>query len=72
MTRPTWSELRAGITPTSVSASELGEWQHGWQYYASSSLEFHFREPWYLPSLLPLTRLICDRTQAEERARSCA
>ena len=22
----------------------LGEWQHGWQYHASSSLEHHFRE----------------------------
>ena len=31
-----------------------------------------FGRPWCLPSLLPLTRLICDRTQAEERARSCA
>ena len=43
VTRPTWSELRAGTRPTSVSASEPGEWQYGWQYYASSSLEFHFR-----------------------------
>ena len=43
VTRPTWSELRAGTRPTSVSASEPGEWQHGWQNYASSSLEFHFR-----------------------------
>ena len=31
-----------------------------------------FGRAWYLPSLLPLTRLICDRTQAKERARSCA
>ena len=45
VTRPTWSELRAGTRPTPASASEPGEWQHGWQYYASSSLEFHFRGP---------------------------
>ena len=44
VTRPTWSELRAGTRPTSVSASEPGEWQHGWQYHASSPFEFHFRE----------------------------
>ena len=44
MSRPTWSEVRAGRRPTPVLASEPGDWQHGWQYHASSSLENHFRE----------------------------
>ena len=30
------------LLPRPVS-SERGEWQHGWQYHASSSLEYHFR-----------------------------
>ena len=30
-------------SPRPIS-SESGEWHHGWQYHASSSLEYHFRE----------------------------
>ena len=38
--RPSWTSLRAGTRPLPPTVAELGEWQHGWQYYASSS----FRE----------------------------
>ena len=44
----------------------------GNQRNISSSLNYTFGGALYLPSLLPLPRLICDRTQAEERARFCA
>ena len=33
--------MRSGRPPPDPTA-EFGEWQHGWQHYASSSLEFHF------------------------------
>ena len=42
--RPSWTSLRAGARPPPPTVAEPGEWQHGWQYYASSSLEHHFRE----------------------------
>ena len=42
--RPSWAQLRSGARPPPVERAEPGEWQHGWQYYASSSLEYHFRE----------------------------
>ena len=41
---PNWRSLSARARPPPMSQAEPGEWQHGWQYYASSSLEFHFRE----------------------------
>ena len=42
--RPTWLALRDGARPPPVDVPELGEWQHGWQFYASSSSEHHFRK----------------------------
>ena len=42
--RPTWESLRAGSRPPPDTTAELGEWQHGRQFYASSSLEHHFPE----------------------------
>ena len=42
--RPGWHQLRMGARPPLVASSESGEWQHGWQYHASSPLEHHFRE----------------------------
>ena len=44
VSRPEWTELRNGARPPQVQSSEPGEWQHGWQYYASSSSEHHYRE----------------------------
>ena len=41
--RPEWNALRDGARPHEFVA-EPGEWQHGWQYFASSSFESHFRE----------------------------
>ena len=37
-------ELKDGLRPPQPVSSEPGEWQHGWQYHASSSLEHHFME----------------------------
>ena len=42
--RPEWAQLRAGARPPLTPSAEPGEWQHGWQYHASSPLEHHFRE----------------------------
>ena len=42
--RPTWEELLAGARPLPPEAADPGEWQHGWQYYASSASVHHFRE----------------------------
>ena len=43
--RPNWEALRRGLRPRLPAAAvEPGEWQHGWQHYASSSLEHHFWE----------------------------
>ena len=42
--RPTWESLRGGSRPPPNTVAEPGEWQHGWQCYASSSLEHHFRD----------------------------
>ena len=33
-----------GRRPSVPISSEPGEWQHGWQYHGSSSLDCHFRE----------------------------
>ena len=42
--RPEWAELKDGLRPPPLATVELGEWQHGWQYHASSPIEHHFRE----------------------------
>ena len=44
VSRPGWTDLRDGARPPQVQSSEPGEWQHGWQYHASSSSEHHYRE----------------------------
>ena len=52
--RPTWEELRVGARPPLLpERAEPGEWQHGWQYHASSSSELHFRETWVLAQSCP-------------------
>ena len=42
--RPTWSELRHGKRPPESVSSEPGEWKHGWQFWASSVSDTHFRK----------------------------
>ena len=39
--RPTWVDLVAGVRPARIdhSEAELGEWRHGWQYFASDAAE---------------------------------
>ena len=44
LNRPEWLPLRDGVRPPTPSSAEPGEWQHGWQFHASSSLEYHHRE----------------------------
>ena len=61
--RPDWASLRDGARPPVVSSAEPGEWQHGWQYHASSSSEHHFRETMVLS-------LACPADQAHLRSHS--
>ena len=42
--RPSWPELRRGRRPPKSVSQEPGEWQHGWQYWASSASNRHFRK----------------------------
>ena len=42
--RPSWSELRRGKRPPTNPSKEPGEWQHGWQYWASSASDRTFRK----------------------------
>ena len=51
--RPSWEELGTGRWPQTHLAAEPGEWNHGWQHYASSTREHHFRRTVLPPSLGP-------------------
>ena len=51
--RPDWTALRDGARPPVVMSAEPGEWQHGWQYHASSASEHNFRETMVLSSACP-------------------
>ena len=42
--RPSWSELRRGKRPPTNPSKEPGEWQHGWQHWASSASDRIFRK----------------------------
>ena len=44
LNRPEWFPLGEGVRPPTPSSAEPGEWQHSWQFHASSSLEYHHRE----------------------------
>ena len=62
--RPNWEALRRVLQPRPPgAAAEPGEWQHGWQYFASSSSEHHFRETVVLAQS-------CAAHQAHLRSRS--
>ena len=58
--RPSWEERAAAISPPPLSA-DPGEWQHGWQYYASSASE-HFGRPQCSPDHTPAARLTCGHS----------
>ena len=40
---PSWSALLAGQRPQQIERPDIGEWKHGWQFYASDALEQHER-----------------------------
>ena len=42
--RLSWTELHEASRPSRTETREPGEWPHGWQYWASSVLDTHFRE----------------------------
>ena len=42
--RMSWPELQEGKRPPENTTGEPGEWQHGWQYWASSVSNSHFRQ----------------------------
>ena len=46
---PGWGELKLGARPPPAHTVEPGEWAHGWQYHASSTSEYNFRETVLLP-----------------------
>ena len=63
--RPCWQALRQGLRPKAHFAAEPGEWAHGWQYYASSTREHHFRGSSVLPQSAPTDRAhLCALTLA--------
>ena len=41
--QPSWTELRDGKRPPQNDACDSGEWPHGWQYWASSVSDTHYR-----------------------------
>jgi len=51
--RPGWDALLQGTRPPAHLGAEPGEWAHGWQYYASSTREHHFRESTVLAQSVP-------------------
>ena len=53
VSRPDWRALSRGARPPVVSNAEPGEWQHGWQYHASSCSEHQFRETMVLSTACP-------------------
>ena len=70
MLRPGWAALRDGARPPVVSSAEPGEWQHGWQYHASSGSEHQFRENMVLSLRAQQIRLTCGHTQDQGPAAS--
>ena len=65
--RPAWPELSAGAHPQQHAPSEPGEWPHGWQYYAASASEHHFRR-----SVVFAGSGASDRAHLLSHSRRCA
>ena len=51
--RPSWVDLQSGGRPPPSTLTEPGEWAHGWQFYASSVSEHHFRKTVVLAQSCP-------------------
>ena len=70
--RPTWPELRHGKRPPVNTSCEPGEWQHGWQFWASSVSDAFFREDLHavMPELL-LAELALAHVRCGSPAVSC-
>ena len=47
--RPAWADIRQGLRPPKPLKREAGEWPHGWQFFASFSLEHNFLTTSILP-----------------------
>ena len=58
-----WTLLKLGARPPPADFSEPGEWAHGWQYFASSVTEYHYRKTTML-------RQSCPSHQAHLRSHS--
>ena len=71
VSRPSWEELRAGARPAPPPESEPGEWPHGWQYFASSSVEFHFRKTVVLAESCAAERPTCVHILVQEAQQFC-
>ena len=54
--RPGWVDLQMGVRPPPVDESEPGEWAHGWQHYASSASEYHYRKSVVMCQSCPANR----------------
>ena len=51
---PPWRDLAAGVRPPRPQEGEdMAPWEQGWQFYACSFRETHFREHVVLPALDP-------------------
>ena len=55
--RPAWNALLAGSRPDRRQGlgdeAEFGEWAHGWQFFACSKRNLHFKQHAILPQLSP-------------------
>eukprot|EP00973_Karenia_brevis_P017467 2396713-Karenia_brevis.AAC.1 len=49
--RPSFADLLRGLRPEPPKDAERGEWQHGWQFYASSVREHFHRDRTVFPRL---------------------
>ena len=57
--RPSWRELFEGARPPQREdrgETEPGEWINGWQFYASSTRETHYREHHLMPNMSRASR----------------
>ena len=62
---PQWAALQESVRPLPATDFEPSEWAHGWQHYASSASEYHFRK-------VIVLRQSCPANQAHLRSHSGA